>query len=152
MFRSTKIFDGFSCCFRQHKADYTHCRFLHGYGVSFKCIFEGDLDQRNWVWDFGGMKRAHHKIDGMNPDEYFKWLLDHTVIVAKDDPYIETFRFLDQAGIAQVRILDAVGAEKMAEHLFNKISEFINIETRGRVRLIEVEFREHGKNSASYSA
>ena len=36
----------------------THCRFLHGYGISFKVYFEGELDNRNWVWDFGGMKRA----------------------------------------------------------------------------------------------
>ena len=43
MFISTKVFDGFSCCFRQWKATTTHCQFLHGYGVSFKVWFEGDL-------------------------------------------------------------------------------------------------------------
>ena len=48
MFISTKVFDGFSCVFRQWKADGTHCRFLHGYGVSFKVWFEGELDERNW--------------------------------------------------------------------------------------------------------
>ena len=63
MFISTKVFDGFSCVFRQWKADGTHCRFLHGYGVSFKVWFQGELDERNWVWDFGGMKRAKCKLD-----------------------------------------------------------------------------------------
>jgi 6-pyruvoyltetrahydropterin/6-carboxytetrahydropterin synthase len=53
-FRSTKIFDGYSTVFRQWKADGTHCQFLHGYGISFKVWFEGELDGRNWVWDFGG--------------------------------------------------------------------------------------------------
>ena len=42
MFTSTKVFDGFSCCFRQWKATTTHCQFLHGYGVSFK----EDLDSK----------------------------------------------------------------------------------------------------------
>ena len=64
---STKVFDGFSCVFRQWKAETTHCRYLHGYGVSFKLWFEGELDERNWVWDFGGMKRAKGQIDGMSP-------------------------------------------------------------------------------------
>jgi len=44
MFQSTKLFDGFSCVFRQWKAEGTHCRFLHGYGVSFRVWFEGELD------------------------------------------------------------------------------------------------------------
>jgi 6-pyruvoyltetrahydropterin/6-carboxytetrahydropterin synthase len=52
-FVSSKVFDGFSTCFRQWKATDTHCRFLHGYGISFKIWFEGGLDHRNWVWDFG---------------------------------------------------------------------------------------------------
>ena len=46
MFQSTKVFDGFSCCFRQWKAETTHCKYLHGYGVSFKVKFEGDLGSR----------------------------------------------------------------------------------------------------------
>ena len=66
-FTSTKVFDGFSTVFRQWKAETTHCRFLHGYGISFKLWFTGDLDERNWVWDFGGMKRAKGKIDNMTP-------------------------------------------------------------------------------------
>ena len=62
-FQSTKLFDGFSTVFRQWKAEGTHCRFLHGYGVSFRVWFEGELDERNWVFDFGGMKRAKGNID-----------------------------------------------------------------------------------------
>ena len=61
-FQSSKVFDGFSTVFRQWKATTTHCRFVHGYGISFKVYFEGDLDDRNWVWDFGGMKRAKTKL------------------------------------------------------------------------------------------
>ena len=35
----------------------------------FKVWFEGELDERNWVWDFGGMKRAKTEIDGMSPKD-----------------------------------------------------------------------------------
>ena len=47
-YQSTKVFDGFSCVFRQWRAEGTHCKYLHGYGVSFKVWFEGELDERNW--------------------------------------------------------------------------------------------------------
>ena len=147
---STKIFDGFSCVFRQWKAEGTHCRFLHGYGVSFKVWFEGELDERNWVWDFGGMKRAKGTIDDMNPKAWMDYMFDHTMIIAEDDPFLESFKLMDRAGAAQVRILPAVGAEKFAEHIFNKLQEFIHTETEGRVRVVRVDFMEHGRNSAIY--
>ena len=150
MFVSTKVFDGFSCCFRQWKATTTHCQYLHGYGVSFKVWFEGDLDHRNWVWDFGGMKRAKTLIDGMQPKEWMDTMFDHTVIVAIDDPKLETFQAMEVMGIIQLRIVEATGAEKFAEFIYNKLSEFVYEETQGRVRIAQVEFMEHGKNTAIY--
>jgi 6-pyruvoyltetrahydropterin/6-carboxytetrahydropterin synthase len=149
-FQSTKIFDGYSTVFRQWRADGTHCRFLHGYGISFKLIFEGELDERNWVWDFGGMKRAKGTIDGMSPKEWMDYMFDHTFLVAEDDPFVESFKKMDEAGVAQVRILPATGAEQFAKFIYDKVSEFIKIETEGRVRVVSVEFKEHAKNSAIY--
>lgn len=149
-FQSTKVFDGFSTVFRQWKAESTHCRFLHGYGTSVKIWFEGELDERNWVWDFGGMKRAKGTIDGMSPKAWFDYLLDHTFIVAEDDPFKESFLKMDGAGVAQVRIVPATGAERFAEYIYNKVQPFINEETNGRVRIARVEFREHEKNTAIY--
>ena len=151
MFVSTKVFDGFSCCFRQWKDTTTHCQYLHGYGVSFKVWFEGDLDDRNWVWDFGGMKRAKTQIDGKSPKEWMDYMFDHTVIVAEDDPYVNTLLQLDNANIAQVRIVPATGAEKFAEFIYHKLNEFVQKETNNRVKVKQVEFREHNKNSAIYS-
>ena len=150
MYQSTKLFDGFSCCFRQWKAETTHCRFLHGYGVSFRVTFEGDLDHRNWVWDFGGMKRAKTLIDDMQPKAWMDYMFDHTIIVAKDDPKLETFQAMEVLGIIQLRIVEATGAEKFAEFIFNKLNEFVHKETHGRVRIAQVEFMEHGKNTAIY--
>jgi 6-pyruvoyltetrahydropterin/6-carboxytetrahydropterin synthase len=150
MFISTKVFDGFSCCFRQWKANTTHCRFLHGYGVSFKVWFEGDLDDRNWVWDFGGMKRAKTLIDDMQPKAWMDHMFDHTVIVAEDDPEIHSFKVLDHNGVIQLRIVPATGAEKFAEFIYHKLNKFVKEETNNRVKVKQVEFREHGKNSAIY--
>lgn len=149
-FTSTKLFDGYSTCFRQWKAETTHCKFLHGYGVSFRVWFEGELDERNWVWDFGGMKRAKGRIDEMTPKDYFDWLLDHTVIVADDDPALGRFKLLDEQGIIQLRVVPSVGAERFAEFLFNKIDKFVKEETQGRVSVSKLEFYEHNKNSAIY--
>ena len=56
MYRSYKEFNGYSTAFRQHKAD-SHCRFIHGYALRFKVWFDGELDNRNWVVDFGCFKR-----------------------------------------------------------------------------------------------
>jgi len=147
---STKVFDGYSCVFRQWKADGTHCQFLHGYGVSFKVWFEGELDERNWVWDFGGMKRAKGTIDGMNPKAWMDYMFDHTMIVAEDDPNINLFKSMDESNIIQLRILPAVGAEQFAKYIYEKLNTFIQEETEGRVKVVQVEFREHEKNTAFY--
>ena len=149
-YSSTKLFDGYSTCFRQWKADDTHCSFLHGYAISFRVWFEGELDHRNWVWDFGGMKRSKGKIADMSPKDYFAWLLDHTTIVAVDDPYLKTFEQMHEDGIIQLRILAATGCEKFAEHLYNIINIFLFHETEGRVKATKVEVYEHERNSASY--
>jgi 6-pyruvoyltetrahydropterin/6-carboxytetrahydropterin synthase len=149
-FQSTKLFDGFSTVFRQWKAEGTHCRFLHGYGVSFRVWFEGDLDERNWVWDFGGMKRAEGNIDGMNPKAWMDYMFDHTTIVATDDPGISGFRTMNELGIIQLRELEAVGAEQFAKYIFEKLNTFVREETSGRVSVVRVEFMEHSKNTAIY--
>ena len=149
-FQSSKVFDGFSTVFRQWKATTTHCRFVHGYGISFKVYFEGDLDERNWVWDFGGMKRAKTQIDGKSPKEWMDYMFDHTLIVAEDDPFIKAFQQMGDAGVAQVRVIPATGAEKFAEYIYNKLNKFVDTETEGRVRVTKVKFMEHGKNAACY--
>ena len=149
-FISTKVFDGYSTVFRQWRAEGTHCKFLHGYGVSFKVWFEGELDERNWVWDFGGMKRAKGTIDGMNPKAWMDYMFDHTVIISENDPNINLFRSMDDSNIIQLRIIPSVGAEQFAKYIYEKLNTFIQEETNGRVRIVQVEFREHEKNTAIY--
>ena len=149
-FQSSKVFDGFSTVFRQWKAETTHCRFVHGYGVSFKVYFEGELDDRNWVWDFGGMKRAKTLIDGKQPKVWMDYMFDHTMIIAEDDPEVEAFKQMDAVGVAQVRTIPATGAESFAKYIYDKLNLFVKTETEDRVRVIKVKFMEHGKNAAYY--
>ena len=149
-FQSSKVFDGFSTVFRQWRAKETHCRFVHGYGISFKVYFEGELDHRNWVWDFGGMKRSKTLIDGKQPKAWMDYMFDHTVIIAEDDPELKAFQQMGAAGVAQVRVIPATGAEKFAEYIYCNINEFVKTETDNRVRVTKVKFMEHGKNAAYY--
>ena len=98
------------------------------------------------------MKRANGNIDGMSPKAWMDHMFDHTVVVATDDPALDTFREMDKQGFIQLREVEAVGAEKFAEFLFNKLNPFIEKETNGRVSITKVEFREHGKNNAIYES
>jgi len=78
-------------------------------------------------------------------------MFDHTIIVAEDDPHKLNFLEMDTAGVAQVRIVPATGAEKFAEYIFHKLNNFVKTETQERVIVKSVEFMEHNKNTAIYS-
>lgn len=144
---STKTYGpeaGFSVAYRQWRAD-SHCNLLHGYSLGFHFEFEAkDLDFRNWVMDFGGFKSLKEVLE----DNF-----DHTLLVAEDDPELETFRALGHKGLAKVVVLPMLGCEGLAKIL----AEYINtvwLEDNGygdgRVKLIKVEVRETPSNSASW--
>ena len=78
-------------------------------------------------------------------------MFDHTVIIAEDDPDVKAFQQMGEAGVAQVRIIPATGAEKFAEYIYCNINKFVIAETDNRVRVTKVKFMEHGKNAAYYS-
>ena len=143
-YNSTKLFKGYSTAFRQWRAKHSHCQYLHGYAMEFKVTFAGDLDQLNWVCDFGSFKRNGIK-------EHLSYMFDHTTVVAKDDPYLENFKKLSQQNLIQLRIIDDVGCEKFATYVFNYINEIVQKETNGRVKVLMVECFEGGtENSAIY--
>ena len=96
------------------------------------------------------MKRAKGTIDYMNPKAWMDYMFDHTYIIAEDDPFLPEAIKMDKAGIVQLRIIPATGAEQFSKFIYDKVSEFIKIETEGRVRVVSVEFKEHAKNSAIY--
>ena len=158
-FLATKIVDGFSTCFRQWRAEDTHCKFLHGYSVSFKLTFSGPLDDRNWVQDFGFLKRSKTRMrlsDGTEGSvaDWFADTFDHTVVLATDDPALLHFQILQDKGILQLRVLPRVGCEMFAAHVFRAIEQFLRQENEatGRAaRIMTVECFEHAKNSAVFT-
>jgi 6-pyruvoyltetrahydropterin/6-carboxytetrahydropterin synthase len=157
-FYSTKTYGndrGLSCCFRQWRATHSHCSLLHGYSIGVKLIFEcEELDERNWVMDFGGLK---------NFKNWLEYMFDHTVLVAEDDPKLDLFKQLNSMedgynakGICDLRIVPGVGCEKFAELCYKKMAEVLEEDKNAdralnpTVRLKSVEVFEHGANSAIY--
>jgi len=145
-FRSTKTYGhdlGFSCAFRQWKAE-SHCRFVHGYALAFRFEFEADeLDVRNWVVDFGGLK----DLKAMLEDTF-----DHKLVAASDDPHIEYFRQGHKLGVLDLVEVDAGGCEKFAELVYECAEQWLaDAGFAPRCSLVSVEVKEHGANSAIYS-
>ena len=140
MYYSTKRFSGYSTCFRQWRATHSHCRFLHGYAMEFKVTFQGPLDDRNWVMDFGAFKRNGIK-------EHLSYMFDHTTVVAADDPALDTFRELESQGLIQLRVIEHVGCEKFAEYVYHAIQERLE---GTNATVLRVECFENGKNSAIF--
>ena len=145
VYRSTKTYDhteGLSCCFRQWRAHHSHCRLVHGYALAFKFVFAThELDERNWCFDFGGLKPVK---------AWLKQMFDHTLLIAEDDPERTTLEGLADKGLADVRVLPAVGCEATARYVHAYVSRFVEEQTNGRVWLESVEVREHSGNSAVY--
>lgn len=151
MYYSTKLFDGFSACFRQWRAANSHCRYLHGYAISFKITFAcHSLDDKNWCWDFGAFKRMDSKIGGVKISDWFSYWFDHTTIIATDDPKKHIFFTVSKEGACDIRIMPNVGCEKFAEFVYWNLRDVIHKESKGRVWIKSVECIENYKNSAIY--
>lgn len=174
-YKSTKTYGndrGLSCCFRQWRATHSHCSTLHGYSIGIRLVFESTtVDDRNWVMDFGGLKLFK---------EWAEYMFDHTLVIAKDDPFLHEFQRLANLGtmapsgtgklehelkphergaICDLRIVDAVGCEAFAELCYKKMAELLeemkhNSHSRypvnSDVRLVSAEVFEHDANSAIY--
>ncbi len=150
-YRSTKTYGhevGLSACFRQWRATHSHCRYLHGYALAITLTFEADeLDHRNWVQDFGGLKEIK---------ELLVRTFDHKTVVAFDDPDLEVFYKLCRDGIIDLVTIPAVGCEAFAKYVFEQVEAWLakqasdDLLDEPRVMLASVEVREHGANSASY--
>lgn len=102
-----------------------------------------ELDYRNWVVDFGGLKDLKSTLE-----DYF----DHKTIVAEDDPHIKWFKRGEELGILDLIEVDGVGCEKFAELAYNLAQEWLeDNHLSSRIRVMSAEVKEHGSNSAIYS-
>lgn len=145
-YKSTKTYGhevGLSCAFRQWRAD-SHCKLLHGYALSVKLEFSSEqLDPRNWVVDFGGLKEVK---------QWLQEVFDHTVVISEDDPMRSEFMYIQGMGLAKVVVLPAVGCEKFAEHIYWHVHGWLAQKgIAANVQLDSVEVREHGANSAIFA-
>lgn len=135
IFQSTKTYChnvGLSACFRQWRAT-SHCKYLHGYALQVKLVFEGSLDEKNWVQGFGDLKPVKAWLENT---------FDHKTLIARDDPNYADFVHAHQKGIIQMVTVEATGCEKFAEMIYDQVLGM------GFDKLIEVEVREHEGNSA----
>jgi 6-pyruvoyltetrahydropterin/6-carboxytetrahydropterin synthase len=139
---------GLSTTFRQWKAT-SHCRFMHGYALAVELDFcAPELNANNWVIDFGSLKPVK------------QWLcdtFDHKLIVAEDDPYLDELTGLQGLGLVDALVVPFVGCEAFAKLAWDEAQALLAAwEARevapltNGVRLVEVEVREHGANSAIY--
>jgi 6-pyruvoyltetrahydropterin/6-carboxytetrahydropterin synthase len=142
MFTSTKVIELGSCAFRQWRATDTHCCKVHGYQLNAKFWFEGELDERNWVVNFGGLKELKAELQKQ---------FDHTLCIASTDPLLPIFKELDKQGGCDLRIMPEVGIEMTAKFCFDVASKHINNITSGRCKVTKVEVWEHNANSAIYT-
>lgn len=145
MFQSTKTYShelGLSCAFRQWKAE-SHCRFIHGYALSFKFTFQANyLDNRNWVVDFGGLKSLK---------EILQSHFDHKLLVAKDDPQLDEICALAGIDVADVVVVDRVGCEAFAYMGYMFAQDWLRMNLApAPVKIVSCEVCEHGANSALY--
>lgn len=142
IYYSTKLMTGFSCAFRQWRAD-SHCRFNHGYDLSFRFKFATtDLDARNWVVDFGSLK----SLKAILEDAF-----DHKTVIAEDDPLLDYFKEGERLGALQLRVLPKAGCEAFAYYVAETTEVWIrDAGYYPRCRVHSVEVMENERNSAIY--
>lgn len=144
VYLSTKTYGhevGLSCCFRQWKANHSHCQKLHGYALAIRLEFESEkLDDKGWVVDFGGLKELKSTLQN-----YF----DHKTLIAQDDPELSWFRDAAKSGILDLVEVPAVGCEKFAELIYDLTTNWMKVNQLS-CKLASVEVKEHGANSAIY--
>jgi 6-pyruvoyltetrahydropterin/6-carboxytetrahydropterin synthase len=144
-YTSTKEYiDAFPAAYRQWRSD-SHCNQIHGYSFSMKFYFgTNDLDARNWAADYGGLKELKKILESQ---------FDHTLIVAQDDPDMETFKLLQDKGMAKIVVLPALGCEALADMLYKYVNGVYIPEMWGpgeaaRLWCYKVEVRETQANMA----
>jgi len=141
-FTSNKIINLGSAAFRQWRSTHSHCQYIHGYNLTADITFEAnELDDRNWVMDFGGLKDLKKTLEHT---------FDHKLVVASDDPNLELLKQLGEAGIAEVVVLPGgVGCERFAEFVLKTSDTYVDESTGGRVRVKSVQINESCSNFAT---
>ena len=145
-FQSTKKLGPISVGHRQWRDD-GHCAWVHGYGRYIQFTFEGDLDERQWVMDFGDLKDVKQWLEE-------QW--DHRVMIASDDPQLDKLKEMHDLNIMNINVMDVEkgwgpGIEASCKFVYDHVQPIITQKTNGRVKITKVEIWEHERNSAVYT-
>ncbi len=145
-FQSTKKLGPISVGHRQWRDD-GHCAWVHGYGRYIQFTFEGDLDERQWVMDFGDLKDIKQWLEE-------QW--DHRVMIASDDPQLDKLKEMHDLNIMNINVMDVdkgwgPGIEASCKFVYDHVQPIITQKTNGRVKITKVEIWEHERNSAVYT-
>jgi 6-pyruvoyltetrahydropterin/6-carboxytetrahydropterin synthase len=125
-----------TACFRQWRADGTHCRFTHAY----KVWFELDFNDINNIFNFYPELETYL-------NEWFLDNFNYKTFVSEDDPELTTFSYLDQNNVISLVVIPEVGCERFSEYVLDKVNSILEHTFDLDVRCVRVETWEHEKNS-----
>lgn len=152
MFQSTKRIGPISTTHRNWKAacnlnrDSTWCSYIHGYSRYVEFTFEGELDEKQWVFDYGYFKEERKWIES-------QW--DHKVLIASDDPELPLLRSLHDKRLIDINVMDVSkgwgpGIEGSCKFLFDNIQPSVWDKTQDRVNITKIQIWEHEFNSSMF--
>jgi 6-pyruvoyltetrahydropterin/6-carboxytetrahydropterin synthase len=125
----------YTACFRQWKAEGTHCRYTHAYKVWFEIEFNKS---------YFALKQTHPEIMAVVWNMLSS--LDFKTFVATDDPYLDKFMELHRLKVISLMLLPQVGCERFSEFILNKVNTILS-EFSTDIKCLSVETFEHNKNS-----
>ena len=106
------------------------------------------LDDMNWIVDYGGFKAPPH---GNGMKDWMNDMWDHTMLIEKDDPYLDLFQTIQMEGLCKLVLMDKIGAESAARMVYERFNEVLSKTDAGRCKCIKVECFENDKNSSIFS-
>ena len=146
MFTCTKKYIEISVCHRNWKAP-THCALIHGYARSVEfTIGCSELDPNlNWVFDYGDLRFVRNFL-------VQQW--DHRLLVSDDDPLLDQFQQLEQAGALSLNVMDSSKGwgptiEQSCRFLADHLAPMIEEKSGGRCWIEKIEIWEKEENRSS---
>ena len=138
---SERIFGGFTCSFRQWRAKTTHCQYLHSYVLTFRIKFDRDVK----LWFRSRDNTSQRKMI----NKWFRDTFNHKTFIAEDDPFLSTFKHMNNDYFIRLKVLPQVGCEVFAKYLYTNFQKLLS-DNNIDFNVTEVEVFEYDKNSAIY--
>lgn len=115
-YKITKKFKGYPFAHRQPTHD-GHCKLIHGHNWDFEiCLSSHALDSNGFVYDFGQFKDFRKWLDEM---------FDHTLLINEDDSRLVSFKLLQEAGLADLKVVESCSCEGLAKFVFEYLKEYL---------------------------